>query len=389
MQIPDTTLIVHADLRTMAERDYPDGFIQFCDGKITALGAMEDAPEQENAYDAKGAILLPGLVDAHCHIGMWEDGMGFEGDDGNEDTDPLTPQLRGLDGVNPMDGAFSEALDYGVTTVVTGPGSANPIAGQMLAMKTLGRRADAMVIREPLAIKMALGENPKKSYQAKDSGPVTRMAVAALIREQLAKAKKYADQLAQAAEDEELDEPEYDAKCEALLPLLDHRVKAHIHAHRADDIFTGIRLANEFDFEYVIVHGTEGHLIAQELLAEGCAVICGPLLGGRTKPELKNATPKGVGQLAQMGVPVAICTDHPELPCHYLLLSAQVAYQEGMPAEKALRAITIDAAKICGLEQQVGSLEVGKDADFVLYWEEPLQNHRLPKAVFINGKRVR
>lgn len=382
-------LIINAAVRTMAAHDYQNGFIQIADGKIAAIGNMADTPADCEIFDAGGAIALPGLVDAHCHIGMWEDGMGFEGDDGNEDTDPSTPQLRGLDGVNPFDRSFTEAADYGVTTVITGPGSANPIAGQMCALKTVGRRVDTMLVRAPLAIKMALGENPKTSYHAKSQAPVTRMAIASIIREQLTKAQKYAEQLADAAADEELDEPEFDAKCAALLPLLDHRVKAHIHAHRADDIFTAIRLAREFHFEYVIVHGTEGHLIAPELAAEGASVLLGPLIGSRTKPELAGADIATAGVLERAGVLVAITTDHPEVPCYYLLMSAQLAVHAGMSAAGALRAITIDAARICGISDRVGSLEVGKDADVVLFAEEPMQTHRKPMAVFVDGKRVR
>lgn len=382
-------LIINADVRTMAGRNYPNGYILTEGAKIAAVGDMADAPACKDTLDARGAIAMPGLVDAHCHIGMWEDGLGFEGDDGNEDTDPSAPQLRGLDGVNPFDRSFSEALDYGVTAVVTGPGSASPIAGQMCALKTSGRRVDSMLLRAPLAIKMALGENPKTSYHAKAQAPVTRMAIASIIREQLAKAKRYAAQLADAAEDDELEEPEFDAKCEALLPLLDRRIKAHIHAHRADDIFTAIRLAKEFDFDYVIVHGTEGHLVAQELAEEGAQVLAGPLISSRTKPELSNADIAGPGALTRAGVRVAITSDHPEVPCRYLLMSAQLAAEAGMEPEAALRAVTITAAEICGIADRVGSLEAGKDADILLFGEEPMQTHRKPVGVFVNGMRVR
>ena len=382
-------LIINADIRTMAGDVYRKGYIHFADGKITSVGPMAECPEDRECFDAGGAIAIPGLVDAHCHIGMWEDGMGFEGDDGNEDTDPSTPHLRGIDGVNPFDRSFAEALDYGVTTVVTGPGSANPIAGQMCALKTAGHRVDRMILREPLAIKMAMGENPKTTYHAKTQTPVTRMGIAAIIREQLAKAKKYQEQLNDAAEDAELDEPEYDAKCEALLPLLEGKIKAHIHAHRADDIFTAIRIAKEFGFGYVIVHGTEGYLVADELLGEGTQVIAGPLFGTRSKPELSNSNVSGVGRLAAAGVPVAISTDHPEVPCHYLLMSAQLAAHEGMDADAALRAVTIEAARICGLDDRVGSLEAGKDADILLFGEEPMQTYKKPLAVFLDGKQVR
>ncbi len=382
-------VIYNARVRTMCGEDFEHGYIHMENGKIVSVGDMADCPNSEQRFDACGAIAMPGFIDAHCHIGMWEDGLGFEGDDGNEDTDPCTPHLRGLDGVNPFDRSFSEALDYGVTTVVTGPGSANPIAGQMCAMKTFGHRIDKMLIREPLAIKIAMGENPKNSYHEKDQGPATRMAIAALIREQLSKAKQYAHQCAEAANDEDIDEPDYDAKCEALLPLLDHRIKAHIHAHRADDIFTAMRIAKEFDFEYVIVHGTEGHLVAQDLAEEGVSVLTGPLIGSRSKPELVNSNLAGVGILDKAGVRVAITTDHPEVPCHFLLMSAQLAVQEGMDGDSALRAITSQAASIVGIDDRVGSLRAGMDADVVLFDSDPLQGRSKPLAVFVCGNQVR
>lgn len=384
-------IIIHADIRTMAGACHPDGFLQIREGKIQALGSMEHCPADSEILDAGGRIAFPGLVDAHCHLGMWEDGLGFEGDDGNEDTDPCTPHLRALDAVNPFDRSFSEALDYGVTSVVTGPGSSNPIAGQICALKTDGVRVDDMLLRAPLAIKFAMGENPKNSYHQKEQGPVTRMGIAALIREQLAKARRYAEQLAEAEEDEdeEISPPDYDAKCEALLPLLRREIPAHFHAHRPDDIFTAIRIAKEFSLDYVIVHGTGGHLVAKELAAEGARVIAGPLFCARTKPELAGSLVEGPGILYRAGVRTAISSDHPELPCHYLLLSAQMAMQAGLEEQAALRAITIEAAKICGLEKQIGSLEPGKDADILLFDEEPSLTRRKPWAVFLNGRRVR
>ena len=382
-------LIINANIQTMTGNDYKNGYILMEQGKITAVGDMAQAPKADCLYDAHGAFALPGFIDAHCHIGMWEDGLGFEGDDGNEDTDPSTPHLRGIDGVNPFDRAFSEALDYGVTTVVTGPGSANPIAGQMCALKTYGRRVDDMIVRAPLAIKMALGENPKTSYHEKQQGPATRMGIAAVIREQLAKARRYAQEMDEAAQDDEIDEPEFDAICEALLPLLDGRIKAHIHAHRADDIFTGIRIAKEFGFGYVIVHGTEAHLVADLLAGEDASVIAGPLLGARTKPELANSSAAGIAAISRAGVRVAVATDHPELPCYCLLLSAQLAADSGLEPAKALRAITADAAEICAIGDRVGSIAPGYDADIVLFDEEPIKTRKKPQAVFIDGEKVR
>lgn len=382
-------VIINADIRTMAGKNYPCGYIQIDGTKLGAVGPMQACPKDPEVFDAKGAVALPGLIDPHSHIGMWEDGLGFEGDDGNEDTDPCTPHLRGIDGVNPFDRAFSEALDWGVTTVVTGPGSANPVAGQLCAVKTYGRRVDDMAVKAPLAMKFALGENPKTSYHEKQQGPATRMAIAALIREQLHKAQKYRQQMDEAAQDEELEEPEYDAKCEALLPLLRGEIQAHFHAHRADDIFTAIRIAKEFSLDYVIIHATEGHLVAQELAAERASCIVGPLIGARTKPELAKADAAGGGILAKAGVPVAICTDHPEVPQRYLLMSAQLAADEGMDPQAALRAVTCEAARMVRLENRIGTLEAGKDADIVLFDGEPMQTHAKPVAVFIDGRKVR
>lgn len=383
-------LIVNADIRTMAQRDYPHGFVEVCGEKIMTVGPMEDCPplDGQEVLDAQGWIAVPGFVDAHSHIGMWEDGLGFEGDDGNEDTDPATPHLRGLDGVNPMDRAFAEARASGVCTVVTGPGSANPIAGQMCALKTLGRRVDDMVVREPLAMKMAMGENPKSSYHEKQQGPATRMAIAAVLREHLAKAQKYQEQLERALEDEDLEEPEYDAKCEALLPLLKGQIQAHIHAHRADDMFTGLRIAREFGFAPVLIHGTEGYLVADLLAKEGVPVVVGPLMGARTKPELAQSDIRAAGILNRAGVPIAICTDHPEVPENYLLLSAQMAVQGGLDQKAALRAITIEPARICGIQDRVGSLEPGKDADLLLFRQEPMETREPPQVVIISGQRV-
>lgn len=382
-------VITHACVYTMAGAVYPDGYIEIDSDKIVSVGEMKNCPHAQERFNAAGMTALPGLIDAHCHIGMWEDALGFEGDDGNEDTDPCTPNLRAIDAINPLDRAFTEALDYGVTTVVIGPGSSNPIAGQICAMKTAGCRVDSMLMRAPLAIKLAMGENPKNSYHQKDQAPVTRMGVAAIIREQLAKAARYAQQVSEAEADEEISLPDYDAKCEALLPLVRKEVPAHIHAHRADDIFTGIRIAKEFGLDYVIIHGTQGHMVADELAGEGVRVIAGPMLGARTKPELAAMCAEGPGILQRAGVRVAISTDHPELPCHYLLLSAQMAAQAGMDENAALRAITIEAAGICGLDARIGSLEAGKDADIVLLAGDPMQTREKPCAVFLGGKRVR
>lgn len=283
-------LIKNARILTMEGETIENGWLLSENKKISALGRMPDCPPAEKAIDAEGGWLLPGLIDAHSHIGLYEDSIGFEGADGNEDTDPASPQLRALDGVNPMDPAFREALEAGVTTVLISPGSANPIGGQIVAMKTAGRRVDDMLIREPAAMKFALGENPKSVYHDKDETPVTRMAVAAIIREQLFQAQEYRTRKEKADIDNDTDEPDFDMKFEALLPVLRGEIPAHFHAHRADDIFTALRICREFNLQPVIIHGTAGHLIADALTEEQVPVISGPFLTDRSKPELRNLT---------------------------------------------------------------------------------------------------
>ena len=382
-------LIIHAHLHTMAGADIADGYLRTEGNQIAELGGMPVEPKPgEEVIDAQGAGLYPGFVDAHTHLGMWEDGLTFEGDDGNEETDPVTPQLRAIDAINPVDRCFQEALHAGVTTVVTGPGSANAIGGQMAAVKTYGSCIDHMIVKAPFAIKMALGENPKSVYHGKNQAPSTRMSTAALIREQLYKAKRYQGELERAEKDEDFDMPEFDMKCEALLPALRREIQVHFHAHRADDIFTAVRIAKEFQLDYVVVHGTEAHLIAGGLVETGTRVLSGPFLCDRSKPELRNQTPSTPGILSGAGVPTAIITDHPVIPIQYLPVCAGLAVREDMDYEEALRAITINPAKICGLDHRLGSLEVGKDADLVLFDQDPLTIAAKPKMVIAGGKLV-
>lgn len=381
--------IIHARVFPMDAPVMEDGYVEIKEGRIAALGFMQDKPtDGMDEWDAEGGWLLPGLVDAHSHIGMWEDGLGFEGDDGNEDTDPSTPQMRAVDAVNPQDRCFQEALEAGVTTVVTGPGSANPIGGQSVAMKTYGCRIDDMVIRAPLSMKMALGENPKTTYHGKNQAPVTRMATAAVIREQLLAAKRYGQDKKRAAGDPDAEEPEYDAKCEALLPVLRGELPVHFHAHRLDDIFTAIRLSKEFHLRYVIVHGTEGYRAADILAAEDAPILCGPLLCDRSKPELRGLTPANPGILYRAGVAIALINDHPVIPQQYLAICAGLAVREGLPHEAALKAVTLWPARICGIDDRVGSITPGKDADLVLFPGDPLALTAKPKAVFAAGSRI-
>ncbi len=380
----------NAVLHTMEGIDYENGWMTVENGVITGLGPMGICPQQpgEEWLDLDGAHIYPGFIDAHTHLGMWEDGLTFEGDDGNEETDPITPQLRAIDALNPMDRCFREALESGVTTVITGPGSANPIGGQLAAIKTAGRCIDKMIVKAPVAMKMALGENPKTVYHGKNQTPVTRMATAALIREQLRKAERYLDDTERALAEEDFDPPEYDIKCEALLPLLRREIPAHIHCHRADDIFTAIRIAEEFQLDYVIVHGTEGHLITEELAEKKARVLSGPILCDRSKPELRNLTPACPGKLTEAGIQTALITDHPVIPIQYLPLCAGLAVREGMDPEMALRAITIEPARICGLDDRLGSLAVGKDADFSVFRQNPLTIAAKPEKVFVGGREI-
>lgn len=383
-------LILNAAIHTMAGPVLENGWLRTEANKIAALGAMPAAPKDgEDVFDVHGAGVYPGMIDAHTHLGMWEDGLTFEGDDGNEETDPVTPQLRAIDAVNPLDRCFSEALAAGVTTVVTGPGSANPIGGQLAAIKTYGSCIDEMIVKAPVAMKMALGENPKSVYHGKNQTPSTRMATASLIREELFKARRYLEDRERAETDEDFDPPEFDMKAEALIPALKGEIEVHFHAHRADDIFTAVRIAKEFHLNYVIVHGTEGYMIADELKQEGTRVLAGPFLCDRSKPELRNLTPKNPGIISAKGIPTAIITDHPVIPLQYLATCAGLAVREGMEEEEALKAITINPAKICGIDDKVGSIEVGKDADLVVFEENPLHMTSKPVFVIAGGKLVK
>ncbi|MCQ4806903.1 amidohydrolase [Intestinimonas massiliensis] len=383
--------ILNGVVHTMAGPVIPHGYVEVENGKIRAVGEMSALPAAAAGpvYDAGGGHILPGFIDAHCHLGMFGNALGFEADDGNESTDPCTPQLRAIDAINPQDRCFQEAREGGVTTVLTGPGSANPIAGQFAAIKTDGRWVDEMVLRAPAAMKMALGENPKTVYNERKETPITRMATAAVIRQELSKTLEYMDKQDKADAEEDTDAPDYDAKLEALIPVLRGELPVHIHAHRADDIATAVRICREFGLKYVIVHGTEGHLLPELLAAEGAGVITGPSLTDRSKPELANLTIENPAILARAGVPVAICTDHPVIPIQYLPICAALAVRGGLEPEEALAAITIHPARLAGLDKRVGSLEPGKDADIVVTTGHPLDWNGKVRYVFIGGKQVK
>lgn len=359
-------------------------------GKILRLGASLSAPGAE-IFDCAGKYVLPGMIDAHCHLGMEEDGMGDEGSDTNEISDPITPQMRAVDGLNPFDPCFAEARQAGVTTVVTGPGSANVIGGQFAAFKTAGNSAEAMLLKDPVAMKAALGENPKRVYGDQKATPYTRMAIAALFRKAMVDALEYRDALALSKTDPDK-KPDRDLALEALLPVLDGTLPLKIHAHRADDILTALRLANEFHLRVTIDHCTEGHLIAdvlkERLDALGAGVILGPLLSERCKIELKNLTYDAPRILHEHGIPFALMTDHPVIPIQFLPVTAGLAVRSGLDETAALEAITINAACIAGLDARIGSLAPGKDADIAVFDGHPFDFRAHCVATFINGRVV-
>lgn len=353
------------------------------DGKIEEIGAglTADCP----TFDAAGLHVYPGFVEAHCHIGLDGSGIGFEGDDCNEMTDILTPQLRAIDGIYPQDPTFREALEAGVTTVCTGPGSANVLGGQFAVIKTAGHRVDDMIVRPFAAMKCAFGENPKRCY--KDKNNYSRMSTAAKLREALLRAQEY-DAKKQAAGDDPAKRPPLDVKLEALLPVLHGEVPLKAHAHRADDIFTAIRIAKEFGVRLTLEHVTEGHLIAEDLAQEDYPMAVGPSLTHASKFELRNKTFTTPGILAKAGCRVSIITDSPVIPQSYLPLCAVLAVRAGMDPFDALRAITIRPAEHIGAADRVGSIERGKDADFVVMdgpWDAVSSG---VKAVFVNGEKV-
>lgn len=366
-------VIKNARLLTMTENGSFVGDIRIDGGKIAEIAQNIDTTGCD-VFDAEGMYAMPGIIDAHSHIGMWEDGMGREGSDGNEATNPVTPEMRSIDGINPFDRCFREAVACGVTTAVTGPGSANVVGGTFVAMKLYGRSMDEMILKFPVAMKAAFGENPKRVYGDKAT-PATRMAIAAILRKALAGALDYAKKI-ENAKDDPSKMPERDLGKEALLPVIRRELPLKIHCHRADDILTAIRIAKEFNVRFTLDHCTEGYLIP-DLLKEaieetGAGIIIGPLLTDRSKIELRNVSFSAPKALYDAGIDFAMMTDHPVIPEQYLPVCAALAVREGLPEDAALRSITINAARITGIDDRVGSLEVGKDADIAVFSGHPL-----------------
>ena len=378
-------LIKNGYIKPMVGEDIENGCVLIGDdGKIAAVGADLRAPEGCTVIDAGGKLVTPGCVDAHCHIGLDNEGMGWEGHDYNEIIDPVTPQLRAIDSINPQDEAFGLALQGGVTSACTGPGSANVVGGTFVAIKLSGKRVDNMIIKNPLAMKCAFGENPKRCYgQGLKKSPTTRMATAALLRELLFKARNY-------MQDKDAGKnPAFDMKLEAMLPVMRGEIPLKAHAHRADDILTSIRIAKEFGVKLTLDHCTDGAIIADELAQEGYSAFVGPSLGGKSKIELQNKSFTTPAILHEAGVPISIITDAPVIPLQYLPMCAGLAVNAGLNEETAWRAITINPAVQTGIGDRVGSLEPGKDADVVIWTANPLTTVGAESCVtIVDGKVV-
>lgn len=379
-------LIKNGKVYTMTGKVYENGSVLTENGKIKEVGENLTVPFGEEIIDAAGGWILPGFVEAHSHLGLHEANMGFEGNDTNEATEPITPQLRVIDGLNPQDKAFEAVIAGGITTSLIAPGSANIIGGQCAVIKTHGKSIDKMVIRQPAAIKIAFGENPKRRYNELEKMPSTRMAIAALLRQTLCAARDYKLQKEKAAKTGE--HFNTDLRLEALLPVLEGKIPLKAHAHRADDILTAIRIAKEFNVALTLDHCTEGHLIADGIAESGFPAIVGPTMSANSKIELSNKSFATAAKLTALGVKVAITTDHPVTQIQYLPLCAGLAVREGLGFEDALRAITINAAEIASVAERVGSIEPGKDADLVIFDGNPLQTLTKTLYTIIEGKVI-
>ena len=380
------TLIKNGLVHDAVHRDAYKADILLADGKIAAIGSGLTAPADAAVFDADGLEVYPGFVDAHTHIGLDGYGIGYEGCDYNEMNDIWTPQLRAIDGINPRDPSLGDARRAGVTCVCTGPGSANVLGGTFLAMKTVGDRVDNMVVRDPVAMKCAFGENPKRCYR--DKCDSTRMSTAAFLRGALMQARDYGARK-QAANGDVTKMPAYNQKLEALLPVLAREIPLKAHAHQANDIFTALRIAREFNLRLTLEHVTEGHLIVDELAKEkDVPMAAGPSLTFASKFELQNKSWATPGVLAKAGCHVSIITDNSVIPQQYLPLCAGMAIKAGMDPFDALKAITLNPAEHIGVADRVGSLEVGKDADVVITAGSPFEVMTPVKAVFIDGNRV-
>lgn len=382
-------VIKNAHIKTMAGEEFKKGSLVI-DGKVIKEVGNVDLKQYKGSevIDAKGALVTPGLVDPHCHIGGWEKGVRFEGQDVNEMTSPVTPELRAIDAVYMNDKAFEDTYKSGITTVNTGPGSANIIGGTFTAIKTYGELIDDVIIKAETSMKMALGENPKFSYGKNGKAPYTRMASAAIMREWLIKAREYHKKYnAWLNKEEDAKEPPFDMKLHSLMRVFDGMI-VKIHAHRTDDIATALRITKEFGLNTTIEHASEAHLMPNAIKESGVPLIIGPVLVFAGKQEAKNKTFKAAGILEQNDIDFAIMTDHPVIPMEHTMIQVALFVKEGLSREKALRTVTIDAARLNGIDDRVGSLEVGKDADVVIWDGDVFDIMTRPEVVIIDGKIV-
>ncbi len=377
--------IKNANLYT-GEKHVEDACILIENGKIKDFGKDIKNASKYDEVDAQGKFVTPGFIDAHTHLGMWESGIGFEGADGNEITDPVTPELRSIDAFNPLDETFENARMGGITTVATGPGSANVLGGQYSCIKTAGRVADDMIVSAYIGAKCAFGENPKRCYGTEKKNPQTRMAIASILRNTLYSAKEYLEKKNSATKTSE--KPAYNAKYEALIPVLEKKLPLKAHCHRADDIATAIRIAKEFDILLTLDHVTEGHIIPEHIKKSGYNCIVGPSFGEKSKFELKEKTYFTAKRLIDEGVLVAIMTDHPVIPIQDLGMCVGFVMEEGLSFDEAIKTVTINPAKILGIDDTVGSIEKGKNADIVIWEKEPFTLAAYANTTIIDGEIV-
>jgi imidazolonepropionase-like amidohydrolase len=366
------------------------GTVVIVDGKIDAVGPDVAVPDGATVIDAAGSWVLPGFIEAHGHVGVHEEAEGWAGQDTNEMTEPVTAQVRALDAINPADLGFRDAITGGVLAVNVNPGSGNPIGGQTVALKCWGRTVDEMLLREPSGMKSALGENPKRVYGEQNKMPSTRLGTAAVIRGAFVDATNYAARhdAEQAKPEAERKHVDRDLKLEALGRVLRREIPWRQHCHRADDIATAMRIADEFGYQLVIDHGTEAHLLADLIAAKDIPVIIGPLFTSRSKVELRNRSLANPGRLAAAGVTIAITTDHPVVPIHFLIHQATLAVKEGLDPVTALESVTINPARIAGIDDRLGSIEAGKDGDLVIWSGDPLDVHSRVQRALILGEEI-
>jgi imidazolonepropionase-like amidohydrolase len=398
-EMSSTVAIVGAHVVPIEGPPIEDGTVVFDQGKIVAVGSgRSGVPRGARVIEAGGRWVLPGFIDAHTHLGVHEEGEGWAGQDTNEMTDPVTAGVRALDAINPADLGFRDAIEGGVLAVNVNPGSGNPIGGLTVALRCYGRVVDEMVLRQPAGLKSALGENPKRVYGDQKKRPSTRLGTALVIREAFTQTRDYMSRKERAGAsgtavndrgtDATATPPDTDLKLEALAMVLRREIPFRQHSHRADDIATAMRIAEEFGYDLVIDHGTEAHLIADRLAAREIPVIIGPLFTSRSKVELRNRSLRNPGRLARAGVRIALTTDHPVVPIHFLVHQASLAVKEGLDRKTALEALTINPARILGIDERLGSLSPGKDADLCLWSGDPLDVYQRVESAFVAGREI-